>query len=1254
MIDRSNDFDAITKEMLANFDITTLSDDALQLCFALMKHPRLVWELKVNEKKQICFKNNLRNFCAMNWNISAMLEMLNNGEDDKIFLASDDLGTFTAKDFRRLCNNTVCPHSECIKGVLAALILLRENEQLINELSKRKESVGFFKFEWNCGHDLQHVSEETFQLAMTLLDNNCVFVDPRLSGKYMQLYTPFYCRDYHGLTPETLLQKIKELKIDSSKPKWPQVKIKRIPVYSPATLCTSGVVCGKYSCPVVTAARLYYLKKSGQWHVVEQEREKYNANAQQVENAAISNYKDAINKFSSNRINKDIIESFKDLHYNTENLSALVQAIANKDRTNLYFAIEREEGVDASTHIDKILNALTSTDRVTKSNNLTFKALYGNSSQLKNEELSIITEISHFRDTTNTNYKEKTELVKLLSQPEKNRYIIIIGTNNELDWLSQYSPKLKYVYEHFRIKIRDLTIDELYNIYTDNLDSAIFTKIMNEEEDTRKRFVDFVENNRSIFPFKNADFAKYMAQYSNTCGCVEFPPYVYKTQTLDEALANVIGMENVKKQMKELEHYISFTNKAKARGLKVSTMNLHMLFTGNPGCGKTMMARIMARMLFDIGMIKENKMIEVERKDLVGEFVGKTAPKTAAIIEKAKGGVLFIDEAYALTPRSSNDYGHEAIATLIKAMEDHKDELVVIFAGYKNEMQEFVESNPGIASRIGYTFDFPDYTPNELMEIFKMKMAKNGFTVTEPALSTALDLTEHLSKKRNFGNGRFIDKLVQQTITNHATHCSDDALNVVMENSIPNIEEFIGETSSKEKKLVALNDIVGMDSLKKQIIDFGKYIAFSKKAKEAGVKLPVQNMHMVFTGNPGCGKTTVARIVAKMLYDLDILHENKLIETERKDFVGQYIGQTAPKVDNIIQKAMGGVLFIDEAYALTPKSSNDFGREAIATLIKAMEDHKDNLIVIFAGYKNEMQEFIDSNPGIASRIGYTFDFPDYTAEELLDIYRLKINKSGLALTPDADKDALKLMKFFHQVENIGNGRFVDKVLQQTLTKHAALVVDEKVADIQTVDVESLPTINEIIMTLTNGSNMLTPDQVNMQSIRKTAIHETGHAFVGYYLNKNTDILRITINPEGAGTLGYVLYKADNKATHKKSELRNQIQKLLAGMCCEEIFNGEFETGNYSDLEKATQIAKNMVTKHGMSNLGYAQISNPDDMVATVHKEVNVILSECYAATKKIINENKKTIAALAEFLLEKKEITGETFVQKLQEIESCQ
>lgn len=182
-----------------------------------------------------------------------------------------------------------------------------------------------------------------------------------------------------------------------------------------------------------------------------------------------------------------------------------------------------------------------------------------------------------------------------------------------------------------------------------------------------------------------------------------------------------------------------------------------------------------------------------------------------------------------------------------------------------------------------------------------------------------------------------------------------------------------------------------MENIKKEIIALGKYVQFRDKlSKNAKNSLPDMRLHMLFNGDAGTGKTTMARKVTEMLYNIGSIRINKLVEVERKDLVAEYIGQTAPKTEKIIESALGGVLFVDEAYSLTPKdNAKDFGQEAIATLIKAMEDHRDELVVIFAGYTKEMKEFVNSNSGIASRIGYTFEFENYKDEELYKIFEVK-------------------------------------------------------------------------------------------------------------------------------------------------------------------------------------------------------------------------------------------------------------------------
>ena len=205
---------------------------------------------------------------------------------------------------------------------------------------------------------------------------------------------------------------------------------------------------------------------------------------------------------------------------------------------------------------------------------------------------------------------------------------------------------------------------------------------------------------------------------------------------------------------------------------------------------------------------------------------------------------------------------------------------------------------------------------------------------------------------------------------------------------------------------------------------------------------------MVFLGNPGTGKTTVARLVANILYDLKYIRLNKLIEVSSKDLVAEYVGQTAVKTMSVVEKAMGGLLFIDEAYALaTHEGDNSFNGEAIATLIKAMEDYRDDLVVIFAGYTKEMQAFLDSNSGIVSRIGYTLEFDDYTNKELIEIFNGMVKKAGFVLEDGTDEVVEKLINENRGMKNFGNARFIRNVFERSVINHATNVKNNKRKDI---------------------------------------------------------------------------------------------------------------------------------------------------------------------------------------------------------------
>ena len=244
-------------------------------------------------------------------------------------------------------------------------------------------------------------------------------------------------------------------------------------------------------------------------------------------------------------------------------------------------------------------------------------------------------------------------------------------------------------------------------------------------------------------------------------------------------LDELIGLESVKKEVRSLANFVKLQKQREAQGLKTAKVSYHLVFYGSPGTGKTTVARIVGRIYKDLGVLKRGHTVETDRGGLVAKYMGQTAMKTDTVIQQALDGVLFIDEAYALVPESGNgsDYGQEAIATLLKRMEDHRDRLVVIIAGYKDEMQRFIDSNPGLQSRFNRYIDFPDYSSKELAEIFKMYMKKNQYTLADGAeeyLKERFDYAvEH--KDRNFGNARYARNVFEKAIQQQANRLADQS-----------------------------------------------------------------------------------------------------------------------------------------------------------------------------------------------------------------------------------------------------------------------------------------------------------------------------------------------------------------------------------------------------------------------------------------------------------------------------------------------
>lgn len=350
----------------------------------------------------------------------------------------------------------------------------------------------------------------------------------------------------------------------------------------------------------------------------------------------------------------------------------------------------------------------------------------------------------------------------------------------------------------------------------------------------------------------------------------------------------------------------------------------------------------------------------------------------------------------------------------------------------KDKINELFINNPTLRDRI---FDFElQTTPPANQEVFKMILDKfrKDYVVTGAFEIKLLDFVNETYKKSTLSAPEYVQTTTEKILFNQTGDVIDDT-------TIPEFEK----NKSIEEIFKDLNELVGLDNVKTMLNDLVSLMEFRKKTDKE-LKIKDTNLHMVFLGNPGTGKTTVARMVANILYNLNYIDQNKLIEVSAKDLVGQYVGQTAPKTMSVIEKALGGVLFIDEAYSLAtkPGSSTTFNEECVATLIQAMENYRDNLVVIFAGYKKEMDGFLRSNSGIVSRIGYTMDFKDYTTDELIQIFRSMFEKAGFILDESAIEEVRGIIEKYRGTEGFGNARFVRNLYEKAVIEHATNTSEE--------------------------------------------------------------------------------------------------------------------------------------------------------------------------------------------------------------------
>ena len=566
-----------------------------------------------------------------------------------------------------------------------------------------------------------------------------------------------------------------------------------------------------------------------------------------------------------------------------------------------------------------------------------------------------------------------------------------------------------------------------------------------------------------------------------------------------QELKEMIGLSGVKEKIEDFAHYLKFLKLRQEQGFEESTQfSLHSVFMGNPGTGKTTIARMIGKIYNQMGLLSKGAVLEVGRAELVGKFIGQTAPKVQEMIEKARGGILFIDEAYSLARKGDQegqDFGKEVIEVLLKEMSDGKGDLAIIVAGYPNEMEIFLDSNPGLKSRFNLIFPFPDYLPQELVEILDLKAEKKNIVFQEDARDfIKKQLTEaYRNRDKTFGNARLVASLVEEAKMNMGLRIIKNG-NFETLNSTQLKEITLEDVQSVFKKgkgqlpdiaidealltesMDELNRLIGMSSVKEEVVELVKLVRFYRESGRD--VLNKFSLHTVFTGNPGTGKTTVARIIAQIYKALGVLERGHCIECDRQALVAGYVGQTAIKTAERINAALGGVLFIDEAYALTSGSDNDFGKEAIETLLKQMEDKRGQFAVIVAGYPDNMQIFLQSNPGLASRFDIYINFEDYNMEELLEIGLAMLKAEMLQPDEEALAQLRNYFEYLYQKRDkfFGNARSVRKVVHKAIKNQhlrmASIPKEERSEEIiRTLTLEDVKEFNSELESSSQSSGL---------------------------------------------------------------------------------------------------------------------------------------------------------------------------------------